>query len=189
MDCDQVIVSKQPVLSKKISSPKKEVQNLFGGWNIGEPAKKAHDFDFFAEFQNTEKQKSTESKPSFDFSNIWGELKEPKKQVSFDGFSFDKPVEQSSTHADSSGNKTQSSNKSEDLMFFTNDDSNKGPVQAPEIPNELPKLIDSPQSQLQSDIISKLNNPDLKQLIKTRNIVVPWEQLSIERVIGVGSAG
>lgn len=33
-------------------------------------------------------------------------------------------------------------------MFFTNDDSNKGPVQAPEIPNELPKLIDSPQSHL-----------------------------------------
>lgn len=33
-------------------------------------------------------------------------------------------------------------------MFFTNDDSNKGPVQTPEISNELPKLIDSPQSQL-----------------------------------------
>lgn len=44
-------------------------------------------------------------------------------------------------------------------------------------------------TELEREIVDRLNNADLKKLISQTKIVVPWEQLVIERVIGVGSAG
>lgn len=80
-----------------------------------ESTKQPQNFDFFADFEKGTKPQP--KKTDFDFNNLWGEAKTVQKQVSFDGFGVGAPIEQSKVS--SCDEKTQSSGRSEDLLFFT----------------------------------------------------------------------